>query len=181
MLAARRPPTIRRVRDWTPAPARKSAVVHAAPRREAPTRPDPSWLFREEDVATLVPTKSEIRAILAEADDATVPYVRPVVAPPPPRMPMLSTPDMQLASLVAVYEKRTDELAKGRAHARAIAAQAEANADVDPPTRQQRRKPRGRTAPPVLARAREVAQAHAYKIIFSVLCVWGTLHLLLVR
>jgi hypothetical protein len=128
-------------------------------------------MFREEDIATLVPKSSEIRALLQRDSDGdeTVPWLRrPAVA---------SAPDTELAALVAVYERRAERLAKDRAHAIAIVAQA---CESDPPTRAQPKpepKPRGSTR----ARVRELCAEHAYTIIFSVLCVWGTLHLILVR
>lgn len=177
MLAAHRRPTIRRVRDWTPGATVRPPTAPIAARPPAPTEPDPWSMFREEDIATLVPKTSEIRAILRSDSDETVPYVRPVVEPPPSsrRAPIASTPDMALGALIAVYEQRAEQLAKGRAHALAIVAQAQAS---EPPTQVQRRLgERMRTR----RRVRELIEAHAYTIIFSVLCVWGTLHLLLVR
>lgn len=177
MLAARRRPTIRRVRDWTPGATVRPPTEAAAGRPEAPTRPDPWSMFREDDIATLVPTNSEIRAILRSDDDETVPYLRPVVDPPPPaRSPVVSSPDIALTALVAVYEKRAEQLAKERAHALAVVAQAH---ESEPARRERPAAKRQRTM--TTARVRELIGTHAYTIIFSLLCVWGTLHLLLVR
>lgn len=169
MLAARRRPTIRRVRDWTPGATVRPPAAPFAVRPPAPTQPDPWSMFREEDIATLVPKSSEIRALLrSDSDgDETVPWVRrPAVA---------SAPDTELAALVAVYERRAERLAKDRAHAHAILAQA---CQSDPPTRAQ---PKPAPCESTRVRVREMLAEHAYTIIFSVLCVWGTLHLILVR
>ena len=141
-----------------------------------PTHPDPWSMFREEDIATLVPrTTSEVRQLLRSDWDETVPYVRPVVEPPPPtrRSPVASTPDMALCELVAFYERRTDDLERGRAHTHAIIMQAQGPADD---RARAESEPRDEDVS-----MRALLQEHAYKIIFSLICVWGTLHLVFVR
>jgi hypothetical protein len=132
-------------------------------------------LYEEEErttLARLIPLKSDVHAILDDPEK-TLAYIRKMQA-------SLPDPDSALDSLVAVYEDRVAKLAKERAHAAAIVAQAHIAADE---TERPKPKPRRKQTTTVKRNAGAMAklQPHIWKIVFSTICVWGLVQLALMR
>lgn len=124
----------------------------------------------EADKATLariLPSNSEVRALLDDPEK-TLAYIRKVQA-------TISDHDSALDSLVAVYEDRVQRLAKERAHAEAIAAQAQVAADKARRAVETYRRPRAEKT--MFAKL----QPHVWKIVYSTICVWGLVQLALTR
>jgi hypothetical protein len=189
MLSARRRPTIRRVREWSargtlPPPPR---LVRDEARDEARTLPaiDAWSALDEEDIATLVPTNSEVRALFDDFEEGldeqeeTLLYARRAandhVLPSDDDGNDEPSEVIALGDLLSLYERRTEELAEQRAHARAIAMQAE----TAPPAERERTRRRGQRRPSRREHFADFLGRHFYTIVFSLICVGGMLQLLL--
>ena len=182
MHAPRRRPTIRRVRDWGPAPMLSPSL--RAPRVPLDLVPPSSGSLdtprtlpiarpyyeeddEEEEKATLarfIPLNSEVRAIL-EDPEQTLAYMRTVQASMP-------DPDSALDSLVAVYEERVARLEKERAEAAAFVAPMKAP-EPRPLAKKRELRP--------VDRALVKLQPHLWKIVFSTISLWGLVQLMLTR
>jgi hypothetical protein len=124
-------------------------------------------------LARFVPINSEIRGLLDDPEE-TLAYIRTVQASMPDS-------DSALDSLVAVYEDRVERIKKERAR--------RVNDVAPPPVAASKsrdaakattfRKPRQPTKP--LDRALLKVQPHLWKIVYSTICVWGLLQLVLTR
>lgn len=192
MFAHRRRPTIRRVRDWEPntAPDLRPARVpldllppSSSSRDTLQTVPLALPILHDDDddemekatLARYIPLKSDVHEILDP--EQTLARIREVQA-------SIADPDAALDSLVAVYEERVERLAKQRAHAAAIVAQAcsapESRATHPRPGAKGNRGKTKRTKKP-LDRALVKLQPHLWKIVYSTICLWGLLQLALTR
>lgn len=126
----------------------------------------------DDDAATLarlVPTDSEVREILDDPE-RTLAYMRKVQASIPDG-------DTALDSLIQVYEKRVERLEKERAQAIAIVAQAH----VDAEEARERDRAKKKKPLPLVDRTLVKMQPHLWKIVYSMICLWGLAQLALMR
>jgi hypothetical protein len=177
MLARRPRPTIRRVRDWDASSSLRAPRVPldlVSIRETPPTMPIARPYYEEDEdddekatLARFIPIRSEVRALLDDPEE-TLAYMRKVQASIP-------DPDSALDSLVAVYEERVAWLERERAQAAELVTQMNIAAERVRETA----RPKREVKP--LDRVIVKLQPHVWKIVFSMISVWGLLQLALTR
>jgi len=170
--AHRRRPTIRRVRDLELVGNLRLAPPPRDLRETLAAEADFAPKVTEDEALTLCPKISEVRGISVpritdEADDEE--HETLVWAPE-------ESDDIKLDHLVGVFSKRAEALEEERKMAVEAAERAALRRAQDR-ERRQWRTARGKRRHRLL----QLASEHRYKIIYSLICVWGLIQLFFVR